>query len=462
MSINLRRSVSLALAIAAAGCSSAASPAVNSLPPPLTQSAAQSQPLAMAQQRGNPITHVIVIIQENRTVDDLFNGFPGADTVRSGKNLRGQSVPLRPVSLVAPYDLSHRHRAWLSDYNRDAMNGFSTENVKCYARKKSKCPGRDIAAYGYVPKDEVKPYWDMAQSYAFGDRMFQTNQGPSFPAHQYIVSGTSAIADASTIKAAENVYDPQDIGRQGGCDSVRGAKVATIELSGAQGPAVFPCFKRRSIMEEMNDADVTWHYYQARPGAGQWNAVDAVQPIWDGASYENVVWPSSRVLQDVKAGRLAGVTFVTPAADSSDHGGTNDGSGPDWVASVVNAVGESKFWNSTAIFVVWDDWGGWYDHVTPTVYNSYEDGFRVPLLIISPYARKGYVSHTAYEFGSILKFIEGVFNLASLETTDKRANNLSHCFDFSSKPREFVRIPTQRSQQYFLRQTDDRSPDDDY
>lgn len=462
MSRNLRRSISLVFAIAAASCGSAANPAVNSVLPPPAQSAAQGEPLAMAPQQGNRITHVIVIIQENRTVDNLFNGFPGADTVRSGENVRGQRVPLSPVSITAPYDLSHRHTAWLADYNRGKMNGFSGEHVHCLLRMRTKCPTRGVAAYSYVPKDEVKPYWEMAHSYVLGDHMFQTNQGPSFPAHQYVVSGTSIIADGSTIKAAENVSDPQKIGKQGGCDSVRNARVATINELGGNGPLVYPCFKRRSIMEKMNDAGVTWRYYQARSGAGQWHAVDAIEPIWASPTYKNVIWPSSRVLKDVAAGQLADVTFVTPTALASDHAGDTNGSGPDWVATIVDAVGESKFWKSTAIFVVWDDWGGWYDHVTPTVYNSYEDGFRVPLLVISPYAKQGYVSHTAYEFGSILKFIEATFKLTSLDTTDERANNFADPFDFGSSPRKFVPIPRRRSKGYFLSQTDDRSPDDDY
>jgi len=416
----------------------------------------------MAPQHPTRITHVIVIIQENRTVDDLFNGYPGADTVQSGENPQGETIPLTPVSLAAPFDLSHRHTAWVADYNRGKMNGFSGEHVHCLRRSQSKCPTRQVAAYSYVPEDEVEPYWEMARSYVLSDRMFATNQGPSFPAHQYLVSGTSTIADGSTIKASENVSDPQKKGRQGGCDSVRGARVATINALGGAGPLVYPCFKRHSIMEEMNDAGITWRYYQAHSGAGQWHAVDAIQPIWAGPSYKNVIWPSRRVLQDVAAGQLADVTFVTPTAEASDHAGVTNGSGPDWVASVVNAVGESQFWKSTAIFVVWDDWGGWYDHVAPTLYNSYENGFRVPLLVISPYAKHGYVSHTAYEFGSILKFIETTFALPSLGTTDERAKNITNPFDFGSHPRKFVPIPRRRSKQYFLSRTDDRSPDDDY
>ena len=194
-------------------------------------------------------------------------------------------------------------------------------------------------------------------------------------------------------------------------------------------------------MDRMNDAGVTWRYYQARGGHGQWNAPDAIKSIRYGPSYRNVVWPSHKFLADVARGHLAHVTYVTPSADDSDHPAHNDGTGPAWVASVVNAVGESPFWDTSAIFIVWDDWGGWYDHVKPTIYNSFELGFRVPLIVVSPYAKSGYISHEQHEFGSILKFVEEVFRVKSLGTTDVRSDDLSDCFDFSQPPRKFKRIP---------------------
>ena len=134
------------------------------------------------------------------------------------------------------------------------------------------------------------------------------------------------------------------------------------------------------------------------------------------------------------------------------------------LASVVNAVGESGFWNDTVVFVVWDDWGGWYDHVAPPLYNSYELGFRVPLVVISRYAKKGFVSHRTHEFGSILKYIERNFDLGSLGTTDLRSDDLSEFFDYNQTPRRFVPINAPFKASYFLDQpasTLDADPDDD-
>ena len=158
------------------------------------------------------------------------------------------------------------------------------------------------------------------------------------------------------------------------------------------------------------------------------------------------------MLTDIANGNLANVVWVTPTAKASDHAGITNGTGPSWVASVVNAIGQSQYWDNTVIFVTWDDWGGFYDHVPPVQYNSYELGFRVPLIAISPYAKKGYVSHVQHEFGSILKFTEQVFGLGSLGATDVRADNLADCFNFSRKPRAFRRIQSPFGRDYFLRQ----------
>ena len=399
------------------------------------------------------IQHVIVIVQENRTVDNLFNGFPGADTVQSGKNSYGTTVPLQPVSLAAPYDIGHDHGNWLNEYNDGKMNGFNLDSEKCYAKKSGGCPHHTIAAYGYVPKDEVKQYWTLAQSYVFADNTFETNQGPSFPAHQYLVSGSSSINNDIWNRAADNA-SAENLRHQGGCDSGVRATVPVININGNLVKPVFPCFERRSIMTRMNEMNVTWRYYQARPGHGAWNALDALRGIRYGTSYKNVIWPSHTFIRDVAKGRLAQVTYVTPTANNSDHPAHNNGTGPAWVASVVNAVGESPYWDITAIFITWDDWGGWYDHVAPHIYNAYELGFRVPLIVVSPYAKSGYVSHQAHEFGSILKFVEGVFNLKSLDTTDVRSDDFSDCFDFSQAPRKFKRIPGALGKGYFTNQSD--------
>lgn len=407
------------------------------------------------------IQHVVIIVQENRTVDNLFQGLPGADTASSGQNSEHQTVRLKSTPMTAPFDMDHKHSSFETEYAGGRLDGFNESASVCSAPKVSQCPPPGLRAYSYVTRDDVKPYFTMAERYTFADRMFQTNEGPSFPAHQYIISGTSTIRNGSALRASGN---PSGLAfHEGGCDSAPRTLVDVIDPAGHRGKPVFPCFDRASLMDLIDAQSLTWHYYQAWLGPGYWNAPDAVSPTYKSPEFStDVVAPPSQVLTDVGEGRLANVSWVTPTAQASDHAGVTNGSGPSWVASVVNAIGESPYWDDTVIFVTWDDWGGWYDHVRPTIYNSYELGFRVPLIVISPYAKTGYVSHAQHEFGSILKFTEKTFGLGSLGTTDVRADDLSDCFDFRRAPRRFRPIRAPLGARYFLEHaTSSGVPDDD-
>jgi phospholipase C len=452
-----KKLLSALFAMALAGC---AGNHTSEAVPPINEGASQT---TARHNLGSPIQHVIIVVQENRTVDNLFQGLPGANTQSWGLNSKNQQVTLHSVPLTAHYDLSHAHSAFLGDYDNGSMNGFDTDKVTC---AKSTCPPQATAAYGYVPRSEAQPDFDLAEQFAFGDEMFETNQGPSFPAHQYLVSGTSSINNSSEFSAAENPIEPNGVQRGGGCDSPSGTTVATINVvTGQSGTPTYPCFNRTSLITEMDAAGVTWRYYQAGTGYGYWHAIDALQPIWSNTTEysSHVITTPSQFLTDVKNGTLEQVTWVTPTALASDHPGSTNGTGPSWVASIVNTVAASPFWSSTAIIVTWDDWGGWYDHVAPKIRNSYELGFRVPLLVISPYVKSaGYVSHVSYEFGSILKFTEEQFNLAPLGTTDTTANDFSDFFNFTQARRKFKKIDAPFDARYFISHpTPNVMPDDD-
>ncbi|MGA8533406.1 MAG: alkaline phosphatase family protein, partial [Candidatus Tumulicola sp.] len=235
------------------------------------------------------IAHVVIVIQENRSVDNLFNGFPGADTVASGEDSKGETVPLQPVSLTARYGVAHTHSTFVTEYANGAMNGFDLVERTCSKLflQPNGCRKRALVPYAYVPRSEVQPYWTMAEQYAFGDEMFQTNQGPSFPAHQYLVSGTSTIADGSTLRASENPVSPAGKAT-GGCDSEAGSTVQVIDQSGNENQTVYPCFQRLSLMQEADAASISWRYYQATPRAGLWKAPDAILAIRYGHSYADV------------------------------------------------------------------------------------------------------------------------------------------------------------------------------
>jgi phospholipase C len=188
-----------------------------------------------------------------------------------------------------------------------------------------------------------------------------------------------------------------------------------------------------------------------------------------GADWSNVVIPEQSVLTDIANHQLAQVSWVIPDGHASDHPGATDGSGPSWVASVVSAIGNSSYWADTAIFITWDDWGGWYDHVAPTVVadgtswgSGYGYGFRVPLLVVSAYAKAAYISHVTHDRGSTLKFIEREFGLGSLNYADARADDLPDCFDLKQPPIVFHAIPAPFDAQHFLTDTRPKTdPDDD-
>jgi phospholipase C len=383
-----------------------------------------------------PIDHIVIIFQENRTPDYLFQGVPGADIAKTAKDSHGQVLALHEVSLAAGYDLFHGHSSFVQDYDSGKMDGFDKGLPQRFY----------FRPFGYAPRSEVKPYYDMATQYVFGDHMFQSNQGPSFPAHLYIISGTAGDASIRPYKVAANPHDRlTGESTKGGCDAVSTAFVDTVNPSnGSAGPTPFPCFNRRVLSDLLDEKGISWRYYQNQPGPGTWHAFDAIRHVRFGPDYENVVFLSTRILKDIKQQRLAGLSWVIPSGSWSDHAGpASTKRGPSWVAAIVNAVGESRYWKTTAIFVTWDDWGGWYDHVKPPILNHDELGFRVPLLVISPYARHGYVSKVRHEFGSILAFAEVTFGIpkGSLKSTDGRADDLMDAFDFTKPPRVFKRIP---------------------
>ena len=379
----------------------------------------------------NPIKHVVIIFQENRTTDYLFQGIPGADIATYGIDSHGDKVPLHSESLATGWDLGHNHNAFLADYDNGKMDGFDHGLTRNHKRP-----------FAYGPESELYPYHEMAKQYVLADHMFQSNQGGSFPAHLYIVSGTAGDASIAPYLVITNPHDTvTGRGVPGGCDAKPTAYVDTLNPKDASpGPTPFPCFDPPVLSDLLDSKGISWRYYQQHRGAGLWYAFDAIRHVRYGNDYANVITPSQTILSDIAAGNLAGVSWVMPGAQWSDHGGGGrSNQGPAWVAAVVNAIGQSKYWKDTAIFITWDDWGGWYDHVAPPIKNACELGFRVPLVIVAPYAKKAYVSKKEHEFGSILAFTEETFGIpkGSLNATDRRADDLMDAFDFTQKARTF-------------------------
>lgn len=444
----MKRLVAIAATLTLPACGfsgiSATSPAYSSA---VASTGSHSSAAPLLRRNLSPITHVIIVIQENRTTDNLFQGLPGADTQSYGLDSNGNQVPLHSVPLEWDGDISHSHTNFVTECNPVPSNqAICQMNGWNHAKANgTDCPvsGNDYCPYAYVPQSESQPYFDMAAEFAFGDRMFETNEGPSFPAHQELISGTASSAPQLPRRQISANPEPKHSG--GGCDSAPGTTVETIRLKpigSREGKPQVPCFDRPTLGDLLTSASVSWRYYQCGTGAGLWHAYDAIEHIWDGGNYSTLVIPEpQQILSDIGSNSLAAVSWVTPDGTHSDHPGLGNSGGPSWVAAIVNAVGESPYWNSTAIIVTWDDWGGWYDHVTPHRRDNYNLGFRVPILLISPYVVKpGHVSHVKHEFGSILHFTEETFGTGNLGTTDATSDDLQDSFNYSQPARAFTPI----------------------
>jgi phospholipase C len=388
---------------------------------------------------GSPIQHIVIIMQENRTLDNLFNGFPGADTVQSGQ-LNGVTMPLRPISLADGRDPDHSHKQWWTAWDHGNMDHFTQS-----AASPATLP------YSYVPERDVEEYWTLAREYTLGDRMFQSNNGPSFAAHQYMIAG----------QAADVAENPSG---QWGCGASPNSSTALVGPSGTELPGAYPCFDYKTAADLLDEKGVTWRYYA--PGDGNsffiLSAFQAVRHIRYGKDWkQNVISPQNKILMDIAHGELAQVTWIVPDWTHSDHPGSGSMEGPDWVASVVNAVGDSQFWNSTAIFITWDDWGGWYDHVNPPVIDAMGPGFRVPLLVVSPYAKQGYISHHFHEASGFISFIEKNFDLGTLGARDAGSDAYSDCFDYSQTPTPYRKVKTKVSPEDLIREKPTGPADED-
>jgi phospholipase C len=463
--------------------------------------------------------HVILIVQENRTPDNLFQGLctPPAGALRdctsdprvisqqprydiqtanwldntaTTTNFRRQPGT---VPLGSAQDLGHGHGSFVVQCNAKPgtqtcrMDGAAA--VGCYTPPSTCLPNPE---FRYVDNSTgaVDPYLALVKQYGWANAMFQSNQGPSYPSHQFLFGGTSAPSaadDAAGIFVAENVPSAPGKGLEvtAGCTAAKGTAVRLITPRGERGKT-FPCFDH-ATMADLLGGSLSWRYYT--PTAGIiWTAPNSIKkicgvtPLSVGTQCSGPIFKQhvelhpARVLTDIADCKLRSMSWVIPTKANSDHGAVNDGGGPSWVASIVNAVGASTrcdqgagYWKDTAIFITWDDWGGWYDHVPPTFLagpqGDYETGFRVPLIVVSAYTPRGYINTAPHDFGSILRFIEQNFGIAegALNFDDRRATtDLRAFFDLTKPPRTFQKIGAPKNAAFFLHDRRPlRGPDDE-
>jgi phospholipase C len=422
-------------------------------------------PLQRADSSGQ-IKHIVILFQENRSFNSMFMGFPGAETSRFGACRRfkppgdkhvycpdNRPVKLRPIPLESKCfpgcnggaDIAHQYNTFITESDKDPKTGIL--RMDGFDAIQNGTNGGDGPAglfpYSYVESSETKPYWDLASQYALADHMFSTEKSDSFPAHQELIAGTTALNDEESLVDSPSVPF-------WGCDAPPGTTTPVLFKDGRYKPlGPFPCFdKYKTIAEVLDQANIPWHYYvQAMYGKYEdfsgrtWNAFDVIKSVRYTARWKNIIHPNNRVLKDAASGTLPAVSWVIPTLHDSDHPAAACPNGPSWVTRVVDAIGKGPQWKSTVILVTWDEWGGWYDGVPPPQLDYTTLGMRIPLIVISPYVKKHYVSKTQYEFGSLLKFIEQNFGTASLGTTDVRANSIADMFDFTQQPSTFQPFP---------------------
>jgi hypothetical protein len=494
------------------------------------------------------IQHVVVIIQENRTPDNLFHFLTPLCTIPRGatglaactpnpvttscydispcglSSKTGKPLPvtLSPVNLNGKFDPNHAHFAFEQMCDPDPANGYACRNDGAWAISKGLKPG----PYGYVQNPAVTdyngsaghlldPYLTFAEQYGWANYMYQTNQGPSYPAHQFLFSGTSARTTAEDA-ASTFIADNPNYQTSAGClapangvvsfispllggvgkdcitfddNSIQQCSVSNTDLKFPTNPVGSFCATKPNMGAALDRQSVSWKYYA--PSAGDiWTAPNSIKDICvpqfkskkshelvcTGAEWNakvDLTFKGANVLNDITNCNLPSVSWVIPNGLWSDHPTSTDVLGPSWVAAVINSIGQNptcasgvdagqNYWENTAIVVTWDDWGGWSDNQPPPLLSAlpctsndcqgnYQYGFRVPLVVVSAYTPSGYISNTTYDFGSILRTIEGVYGIAqgALGAADSRSSTDLHDF-FQGKFRTYTPVPALQPASYFL------------
>jgi len=421
---------------------------------------APALPQSRSESRGSesPIQHVVLVIQENRTFNDFFATFPGADGTTTGKieadtvcNVgSNKTIALREVDLVTPRDLDHTYRGYDTARGRGAMDGFDKVS---YGGGQPECK----YPYQYTKPSQIQPYWDMAKQYALAEHMFTTQGSSSFTAHQDLIAAGTVVAPSESLVDLPSCAGPKCVW---GCDAPKKPMTHTSLITRNDvfepGKGPFPCLSYATLRDLLDAKSVSWRYYVPPMCCAAFgkllSAFDAIKAVRYGPQWTDghISSPQTNIFTDISSGKLQAVSWVVPDENDSDHPGTHSDTGPSWVTSVVNAIGQSSYWDSTAIVIVWDDWGGLYDNLNPPQKGFGGLGFRVPTLIVSPYARAGYIAQQQYEFGSILKYIEQNWNLGSLRRSDQRARSIADAFNYLQTPIPFTPIPSKYSKTYFL------------
>jgi phospholipase C len=406
------------------------------------------------------LRHLIFIVQENRSFDNYFGTYPGADGIPMSNGTPTVCIPdpvlghcVRPFHDTSLVDLGgpHNQQGFLTDFNHGGMNGFVTTDIaagmyctshphaaRCVAKVG---PGGVPDVMGYHTAAEIPNYWAYASHYVLQDHMYESVDSWTMPSHLFLVSAWSAVCAGP--------YQPMS------CASSADGSFTQLN----RDRLAKPTYAWTDITYLLHRYAVSWRYYigtgcidacQSVPGAtpALESPLQGFTDVHTDHQLSNIQ-SHSAYFQDAKAGTLPAVSWVIPGAANSEHPPQSIAPGQAFVTQVVNAAMQSPDWSSTAIFITWDDWGGFYDNVPPLRIGAIGYGFRVPGIMISPWARAGYIDHQALSSDAYLKLIEARFlggqrlNPATDGRPDSRPvvresipalGNLISEFDFNQTP----------------------------
>jgi phospholipase C len=368
----------------------------------------------------NVIQHIVFIIKENRSFNNYFGTFPGATGATSGKVSNGSTITLGHTP-DRVRDMGHSWNDSITAIDGGKMDKF------------------DLVQYGNINGDymsmsqlyqaDIPNYWAYAQSFTLSDGTFESTKAASFPNHLYTIMADGAEAIANPVEPGHPTHSSW------GCDAVAGTTVTLQNTSGKQS-SVFPCFSNQTEADLLDAAGISWKSYAPVENTSgyAWNAYNSINQIRNTSLWSQHVVSYTNFVTDAQNGNLPAVSWLVPDTADSDHAPASSCAGENWTVKQINAVMNGTDWNTTAIFLTWDDFGGFYDNAVPANPDYYGFGPRVPMIIISPYARAGTVVHTQYEFSSVLKFIETRFGLSNLTARDLDAADMTDAFNFSQNP----------------------------
>ncbi len=411
-----------------------------------------------------PVKNVIFFVKENRTFDNYFGKFPGANGATSGRLCDGGTVPLAPLLDRISPDISHAWEAALTAYNDGGMNCFDRITP-------AKHPDGTPLSYQVADPADIPNYYQLAKTFVLADNFFSSLHGPSFPNHLYTIAAQSggvednpagAKADAAPtpkVAACNSVTSCPDPGEAGlepedvpslpqkkgvwGCDADPKERVAVLDQEG-EVVEIYPCLDILTLGDVLTEAGVSWKMYAPTAGVDDagfqgsagyiWTVYDAIRHMRDSEAWKEHIVPTEQFAIDARAGNLPSVSWISTPSVVSEHPSASTCTGENWTVSLLQALSAGPQWSTSAMFLTWDDFGGFYDHVAPQQIDAYGLGFRVPLIVISPYAKSGTIDHTKAEFSSVLRFIEADFDLPSLTDRDKNAVDMTQDFDWTQSP----------------------------